>query len=44
MMEELEEMNMKYLVKMNETQLIINLIKIFNAFIDEFEILILIIN
>ena len=37
MMEELEEMNMKYLVKMNETQLIINLIKIFNAFIDEFE-------
>ena len=37
MMEELEEMNMKYLVKMNEIQLIINLIKIFNAFIDEFE-------
>ena len=37
MMEELEEMNMKYLVKMNETKLIINLIKIFNAFIDEFE-------
>ncbi len=37
MMEELEEMNMKYLVKMNETQLIINLIKIFNAFIDELE-------